>query len=539
MRSSLRLLSVLASIAALALFAVDGSLEGQQLRAPLSVNAWGSALGSWPGRVDTMLRDGGLAIQGVQSDTVLPGRTYERLSQQYLGVPVFGGQLVQQRLGTDVVGVSGRVFEDVDLATVVPALSGGDAASLASADLGPGAVAGPAQLGILPIAGRFALVYRVTVRGLYDIRRYDVDATTGVIVQSRSEIRTQGAVGRGTGLLGDDKKVSAQRIAGGAFLLVDVLRPGGPWTFAFDGSIDRLNRFLIEGLLSDTDLARDSNNDWVDRPVVDAHVYSGWAQDYFFKRFGRRGVDDRNLEMYVIAHPLSRSLASSQPPDITGLFLNNALYVHPALTMFGDGDGVIFDALGGAFDVVAHEWTHAVTGFSSGLENADEPGALSEAFSDVMATGAEFMLITPDMPQQGPNFVMAEDVTRISPGHIRSMQNPLSNGNPDHYSLRQFVGSPVDSGGIHINCTIMTHAFYLAVAGGTNRVSGMNVQGIGTANIADMERIFYRAFVFMLGPLSQFSDARAATLQAAAELFGASSQQRIQLERAWTAVGVN
>ena len=136
------------------------------------------------------------------------------------------------------------------------------------------------------------------------------------------------------------------------------------------------------------------------------------------------------------------------------------------------------------------------------------------------------------------HFIIAEDVTRIAPGHIRSMQNPVTNGLPDHYSLRQFVGSEIDGGGIHINCTIVTHAFYLAVAGGINRVSGMHVQGIGTANIADMERIFYRAFVFSLGPLSQFSDARAATLQAAAELFGMSSPQRLELERAWTAVGV-
>jgi thermolysin len=156
-----------------------------------------------------------------------------------------------------------------------------------------------------------------------------------------------------------------------------------------------------------------------------------------------------------------------------------------------------------------------------------------------MATGAEFMFLRPNAgPQRGPNFVLAEDITRVAPGHLRSMQNPQSNGNPDHYSLRQFIGTEFDRGGIHINCTIVTHAFYLAVAGGRNRVSGINVQGIGVANIADMERIFYRAFVFFLSPLSQFSDARAATLQAAAELFGPSSQQRLQLEAAWTAVGV-
>jgi Zn-dependent metalloprotease len=54
-----------------------------------------------------------------------------------------------------------------------------------------------------------------------------------------------------------------------------------------------------------------------------------------------------------------------------------------------------------------------------------------------------------------------------------------------------------------------------------------------------MERIFYRAFAFMLGPASRFADARAATLQAAADLYGAGSNERAQLAQAWTAVGVN
>ena len=45
--------------------------------------------------------------------------------------------------------------------------------------------------------------------------------------------------------------------------------------------------------------------------------------------------------------------------------------------------------------------------------------------------------------------------------------------------------------------------------------------------------------VIDLGPTSQFHDARVATLQAAADLYGASSNDYTQLERAWTAVGVN
>jgi thermolysin len=203
------------------------------------------------------------------------------------------------------------------------------------------------------------------------------------------------------------------------------------------------------------------------------------------------------------------------------------------------GDGVYFDYLGGAFDVVAHEMTHGVTEFTSGLGGRDEPGALNEAFSDIMAVGMEFFHLQPDRgPQRGPNFVVGEDVTRASPGFIRSLANPSLTGSPDHYSLRRHIGTTVDDGGVHVNSTIASHAFYLAVVGGTNRVSGISVQGIGLANMARMERVFYRAFTFFLGPESHFTDARAATLQAAAELYGAGSAERIQLQQAWTAVGV-
>ena len=40
--------------------------------------------------------------------------------------------------------------------------------------------------------------------------------------------------------------------------------------------------------LTTNDLASDSDNEWTDGANGDAHVYSGWTYDYFFKRFNRR-----------------------------------------------------------------------------------------------------------------------------------------------------------------------------------------------------------------------------------------------------------
>ena len=53
----------------------------------------------------------------------------------------------------------------------------------------------------------------------------------------------------------------------------------------------------MNGVLFDADRAFDSDNTWIDGAVVDAHVYQGWTYDYYFKRFGRHGMDDRNLEV--------------------------------------------------------------------------------------------------------------------------------------------------------------------------------------------------------------------------------------------------
>jgi thermolysin len=116
------------------------------------------------------------------------------------------------------------------------------------------------------------------------------------------------------------------------------------------------------------------------------------------------------------------------------------------------------------------------------------------------------------------------------------MSNPASFGDPDHYS-RRFTGTD-DNGGVHTNSGIANHAFYLAIEGGVNGTSGLRVQGVGAANREQIEKIFYRAFVFMLPSSATFSTARAATIQAARNLYGGGSPAERAVTEAWTAVGV-
>jgi len=125
----------------------------------------------------------------------------------------------------------------------------------------------------------------------------------------------------------------------------------------------------------------------------------------------------------------------------------------------------------------------------------------------------------------------------VTPGGIRSMENPNVFGDPDHYS-RRFLGT-ADNGGVHINSGIANQAFYLAIEGGTNRTSGLAVQGVGAGNRDQIEKVFYRAFTQLMPANSTFAVARAATIQAARDLYGAGSNPERAVTAAWTAVGVN
>jgi Zn-dependent metalloprotease len=185
--------------------------------------------------------------------------------------------------------------------------------------------------------------------------------------------------------------------------------------------------------------------------------------------------------------------------------------------------------------VVAHELSHGVTSYTSDLEYHGESGALNEAFSDVVGTSVEFFFQTAGTAAGQADYLIGEDV--VTPGGVRSMANPQAFGDPDHYS-RRFTGDE-DNGGVHINAGIATHAFYLAIEGGVNRTSGLAVQGVGAANREQMEKVFYRAFVFLLPSTASFSTARAATIQSARDLYGVGSAAETAVTQAWTAVGVN
>jgi thermolysin len=517
---------------------VSGQAPGQH-RITIATSA--VAARAWTARVDAMLRTGELRLRRRTDDTLMPGRVHERADQYFHGVRVFGADVTRQLQNGSTESVFGTMYDGIDV-DPSPAIEADQARSRLAERLG--VEIDPSiepELVVLPRDdGSFALTWRMRVPLPHDLRQYFVDAHSGETVSDYSVRERQSAVGKALGVLGDTKKISV-RSTTGQFLTSDELRPPASQTYDLRGDPFRTINFLSRHIaLGTSDLGSDPDNDWTDTALGDAHIYVGYTYDYYFKRFGRRGLNDANIRVQAIVHPVHRSDFFVYFRDFEEFF-DNAFYDGDGIIVFGEGlpanvtiGGQNWDYLGGGIDVVAHELTHGVTDYTSSLIYQGESGALNEAFSDVMGTSVEFFFQPAGDGALKADYTMGEDVVR--PGGIRNMANPGALGDPDHYSKR-FTGTE-DNGGVHLNATIVTHAFYLAIEGGTNRTSGLAVQGVGGANREQIEKTFYRAFTQLLPSNATFSVARAATIQAAQDLYGGSSAAVRAVTQAWTAVGV-
>jgi thermolysin len=534
--------------AALAVLLSAGPPAAQTRATPQTIAAGSpQAVREWDAVTASMLRSSELRVRDTRADTLLPGRVVERADQYYRGVRVFGGDVTRQfdAVGS-VASIFGVLYTGIAIATD-PAMDE-DAvrarvAELAGQRVPDGAVP---ELMVLPRddGSGYALAWRLRgVTPAIDAIEYFLDAKTGEVLLQYSVRESQTAVGRATGVLGDSKKISVAP-SGGAFQARDLLRPPLVQTDDMKGDPFRTVNFLSGAIsLGNADIAADSDNVWTDGAVDDAHVYAGYTYDYYFKRFGRRGLNDNDIRILSLVNPVRRTVEDlNRYFSSFADFFVNAFYFGNGVMVYGVGlppdvtlDGQSWNFLSGGIDVVGHELTHGVTQFSSNLIYRNESGALNEAFSDIMGTSIEFFFQPPGSGDLKADYLIGEDV--VKPGGIRSMENPVAYGDPDHYS-RRFLGS-ADNGGVHINSGIASQAFYLAIEGGTNRTSGLAVQGVGGASREQIEKVFYRAFTQLLPSNATFSLARSATIQAARDLYGTNSNAERAVMQAWTAVGVN
>jgi bacillolysin len=469
--------------------------------------------------------DAELRLERRQQDAL--GREHLRFAQRYRQLPVWPAELiVHLTSGGDIDLVDGAYVPTPRRLDTQPAIAAQAAIEAARAGI-PGAASAASsqpELIIYAPGGRAArLAWRLRLSASLRARWLAVvDARSGQLLNSFSEIMDENVTGSGTDANGDVQGLNVWH-EGGSFYLVDTSKP------MYDPSSDPPDPTTTRGgiiVLDADNLPPNSSPEEIpDLFFVSAANATGWqvpdgvsaavglahVYDYYRMRHGRNSFDDAGSTMLGAVR--------------LGAGFHNAFW-NGTQMFFGDGENYA-----GSFDVVAHELTHAVTQYTANLVYRDQPGALNESFSDIFGAAAEAFvfgetdwlhgsqLSAPDRSLADPGSIA---ICAGCPGYPARMSEFLG---ADDTTLDRFVDR--DQGGVHINSSIPNHAFYLLAEGLDGAI------GIGKA-----EQIFYRALSQHLMANSQFVDARLACVAAAREIFGAGSEEEQRTGAAFDAVEI-
>ncbi|MFH0902054.1 MAG: M4 family metallopeptidase [Pseudomonadota bacterium] len=237
-------------------------------------------------------------------------------------------------------------------------------------------------------------------------------------------------------------------------------------------------------------------------------------------------------------------------------------YYHPHIAL-GDGGGD-WASPQVSVDTLGHEFGHLIVMASANLRPLSESYDLHEHFADFFGAVCEaWKTYGNDYTYDANTWLGAQDIytpgtsgdaarymgdpwydclrtscaaTAIYPNCTTDGQEPPLPpdcwNSVDHYTDRW----PYMTGAQHYNAGVPNLAFKLLVTGGTHpRRGGTEVTGIG---LQKARQIWFRALTHYMYSLSPLADARAATVQSAIDLFGATSQERKSTETAWNVVGV-
>ncbi|MGW1725760.1 M4 family metallopeptidase [Streptomyces sp. NPDC002306] len=482
-----------------------------------------AAAGATARRLDLGSREK-LVVKDVLQDA--DGTTHTRYERTYAGLPVLGGDLVVHvRNGRTTVSEATEATLAVPTTTprigapaaaakaLTAARKAGAAAAEAAADGAPRLVVWAAG------AARPVLAWETSVEGFQDDGTPSelhvvTDATSGKAIQQYEGVHT----GTGTGQYSGTVPLGTTA-SGSTYQLVDGDRAGHR---TYD---------LNQGTSGTGTLFTDDNDVWGDgtqsnRQTAGVDVAFGAAAtwDYYKDVFGRNGIRNDGVAAYSRAH--------------YGNSYVNAFWSDSCFCMtYGDGSGNTHPLT--ALDVAAHEMSHGVTSATANLTYSGESGGLNEATSDIFAAAVEFHSgLTADVP----DYLVGEKIDIRGNGTpLRYMDKPSKDG-----SSRDYWDSGLGGIDVHYSSGPANHFFYLLSEGsGAKTVNGvaydsptydgLPVTGIGIENA---QRIWYRALTTYMTSTTNYAGARVATLQAAADLFGAYSDTYLAVANAWAAIHV-
>lgn len=466
------------------------------------------------------------------------GGEHARVQHLHRGVPVFGSEVYAHgNVNGTVTMINGQLVDALDINTT-PILNAEQAVQVALQKIGPAKyrwedAAQEAsiketyndaqrtwrpqpELVIAPVRGDFAgRDYRLAWKMMIPVDApqpanwiYFVDARTGEVMISFNKMHS--VTGTGTSIYSGTVNIETN-LNGSTYEMYDAGRKIKTYDANNAGS-------LPGTLLTDSDNVWDGTRQVAG---VDVHWGTQWVYDYYLNIHGRNSFNNAGAQFTQSVHVNTNWVNASW---------------NGSQVQFGDGNGVDSDELV-AIDVAAHEWTHAVTDYESDLTYSGESGALNESLSDIFGETIQIYAKGLSTWQIGEECW----TPGVSGDALRSMANPNAEGQPDTYGGTYWVNPSQwwnDNGGVHTNSGVSNFAYYLLVNGGSGTNDKGSAYSVTAIGLNDARAIFYLAQTTYLTSSSNFAAARTATENAASSLFGANSAQKLNVSRAWYAVGV-
>lgn len=337
-----------------------------------------------------------------------------------------------------------------------------------------------------------------------------VDATNGKILGTKEQLHTLD--GTAVTAYSGTRTIQTTK-SGNNYILREATRGNGVETY----NINHTVRYNSAVDFTDADNYWNSVNSNLDQYATDAHWGAEMTYDYYKTNFNRNSIDNNGFKIKSYVHYKKNYFNANWD----GEEMN-----------YGDGnksDG--FKPLT-ALDVCGHEISHGVTTYTAALVYKNESGALNEGFSDCMGTAIEFFA----RPENADWLIGKDFLT------IRDMSNPNAYSQPDTYKGKYWVkpggGILNDYGGVHTNSGVLNFWFYLLSVGGNGTNDNGTAYSVSGISIAKAQAITYRMQTTYLTANATYANARFYSIQAAADLYGASSNERTQVINAWNAVGV-
>ncbi len=287
--------------------------------------------------------------------------------------------------------------------------------------------------------------------------------------------------------------------------------------------------------------------------AVEAHVNAGITYDALLA-LGINGYDSHGGSIFSVVN-LPFPLVDIPDPCSGGVFEAgssfNALASGNVLVYTPPGEYGEFRYLNtyaSLLDVIAHEYSHAITDSASDLAYRGESGALNEAFSDwigvavqAVATGEVDWRIG-----EGRRVEVISSGVLGELSEIRNLQNPGSRGQPQRVGGSNWEDPDCDSPqlcndycGVHTNSGVANHAFYLMVEGAeeTKAIGVSTIPPFAGMGITAAIKLGLYANLNLWTVNETLASAADDLVLAAVQLHGAAAAGVRAVKCAWASVG--